>query len=273
MDNAFGWIKIHRKMLDWEWYEDTNTVRLFLHIILKANFEDKKWRGSVIHRGQLVTSVSDLSFETNLTIKQVRTCLDRLISCGAVGKQTTNKYTLLTICNYESYQQNELANGKQEGKQEGNPTANKGQTKGKQKATTKEYKESKELKEIKNNNTLTCVNTREQRFAKWLETNCPYIAKHYTLPTETEFEKLVNAYGAEMVADTCQQIENRADLRKRYTNLYRTLLNWLKKEKQSNMTNNEREREKRLASYAKVANEFLNTPIRECETIPFDVEH
>lgn len=124
-----------------------------------------------------------------------------------------------------------------------------------------------------NNNSLTCVNTREKLFAQWLESNCPYIAKHYTLPTETEFEKLVNAYGAEMVADTCQQIENRADLRKRYTNLYRTLLNWLKKEKQSNMTNNEREREKRLASYAKVANEFLNTPIRECETIPFDVEH
>ena len=122
------------------------------------------------------------------------------------------------------------------------------------------------------NNTLTCVNTREKLFAQWLESNCPYIAKHYTLPTETEFEKLVNAYGAEMVADTCQQIENRADLRKRYVNLYRTLLNWLKKEKQSNMTNDEREREKRLASYAKVANEFLNTPIRECETIPFDME-
>ena len=123
-----------------------------------------------------------------------------------------------------------------------------------------------------NNNTLTRVNTRAQGFADWLTINCPYIAKHYTLPTDSELDKLVNVYGSEMVTDTCQQIENRADLRKRYTNLYRTLLNWLKKEKQSNMTNDEREREKRLASYAKVANEFLNTPIRECETIPFDME-
>ena len=122
------------------------------------------------------------------------------------------------------------------------------------------------------NNTLTRVNTRAQGFADWLTINCPYIAKHYTLPTDSELDKLVNVYGSEMVTDTCQQIENRADLRKRYTNLYRTLLNWLKKEKQSNMTNDEREREKRLASYAKVANEFLNTPIRECETIPFDME-
>lgn len=258
-DNELGWVKIHRKMLDWEWYEDTNTVRLFLHIILKANFEEKKWRGSVIHRGQLVTSVSGLSFETNLTIKQVRTCLDRLISCGAVGKQTTNKYTLLTICNYESYQQNELANGKQEGKQEGNPTANKGQTKGKQRATTKEYKESKELKEIKNNNMLThIVSAHTQQFYDWLKENCPYLYDNLRLPTDEQFERLCSTYGSQLIADICLQIENRADLRKKYKVLYPTLCNWLKKEKQSNMTNDEREREKRLASYAKVAADFFN---------------
>ena len=116
---------------------------------------------------------------------------------------------------------------------------------------------------VNENNTLTCVNTHALRiseqsknFDAWLTDKCPYIAKHYTLPTDTELQKLVDQFGANMVADVCEQIENRADLRKKYTNLYRTLLNWLKRESEKNMSNDERERNKRLASYAAVAAEF-----------------
>jgi hypothetical protein len=66
-------------------------------------------------------------------------------------------------------------------------------------------------------------------FEEWLKENCPYIAKHYTLPNEKELSKLKEKYSSEQIAETCTQIENRKDLRKRYTNLYRTLLNWLKR--------------------------------------------
>lgn len=68
-------------------------------------------------------------------------------------------------------------------------------------------------------------------FKGWLESNCPYIFKHYTLPTEKELEKLKQQYGSNTIAETCQQIENRKDLRKRYSNLYRTLLNWMKRDR------------------------------------------
>ncbi len=68
-------------------------------------------------------------------------------------------------------------------------------------------------------------------FKSWLESNCPYIFKHYTLPTEKELEKLKQQYGSNTIAETCQQIENRKDLRKRYSNLYRTLLNWMKRDR------------------------------------------
>lgn len=131
-------------------------------------------------------------------------------------------------------------------------------------------KRNKENEDKENINTLTCVNTHALRtseqsknFDVWLTDKCPYIAKHYTLPTDTELQKLVDQFGAKMVADVCEQIENRADLRKKYTNLYRTLLNWLKRESEKNMTQDERERQKRLASYAAVAAEFLNTEVRD----------
>ena len=69
---------------------------------------------------------------------------------------------------------------------------------------------------------------RYAKFRQWLETACPYITGHYTnLITEKEFEKLLGRYAAEDVRDIIEDIENRADLRKRYTNLYRTVLNWL----------------------------------------------
>lgn len=67
-----GWIKIHRRILSWEWYNDNNVKVLFLHLLLKANHEDKEWNGITIKRGQLLTSVSRLAKETHLSVRQTR---------------------------------------------------------------------------------------------------------------------------------------------------------------------------------------------------------
>ena len=139
--NDIGWIKLHRKLIDWEWYKDVNTFKLFLHLLLKANTETKKWQGQTINRGQLITSLKNLSHETGLTEKEVRTAISKLEKTKEVGKQTTSVNTTLTMINYDLYQ----SMGKPTDKQK----ANEGQSKGKQGATTKEYKEEEELKEDK----------------------------------------------------------------------------------------------------------------------------
>jgi hypothetical protein len=54
--------------------------------------------------------------------------------------------------------------------------------------------------------------------------------------TEAELGKLKQQYGSELIAETCSDIENRIDLRKKYSHLYRTLLNWLKKRNENNRT-------------------------------------
>ena len=59
-----SWIKIYRSLLDWEWYDDINTCRLFIHLLLTANYEDKKWHGMVIKRGQRFCSSVTLAWET-----------------------------------------------------------------------------------------------------------------------------------------------------------------------------------------------------------------
>lgn len=100
------WIKIFPyRLLEWEWYDDLYMFRLFMHLLLKANYRDKEWHGTIIKRGQLVTSLANLSAETGLTYQQVRTCLDKLNKTGEINKQTTNKFTIITVCKYGKYQQ------------------------------------------------------------------------------------------------------------------------------------------------------------------------
>ena len=84
---------MYRSFLDWEWYPDTNCVRLALHFILKANYRAKKWKGLIIDRGQLVTSRGQLSEETGLSEMQIRTAIDKLDNCGFITKSGTRKYT------------------------------------------------------------------------------------------------------------------------------------------------------------------------------------
>ena len=99
-----GWIKLHRQILDWEWYNDINVKVLFLHLLLTANYEDKKWQGTIIKRGQLVTSRQHLAEQTGLSEQQVRTAIDKLKSTNNITTKSTNKYTTITIENYELYQ-------------------------------------------------------------------------------------------------------------------------------------------------------------------------
>lgn len=67
-----------------------------------------------------------------------------------------------------------------------------------------------------------------KKFDEWVKKNAPFCYEHLTPLTEAEFESLKSKYTNKEIADTIEQIENRKDLRKKYTSLYRTLLNWLK---------------------------------------------
>jgi preprotein translocase subunit SecF len=101
-----GWIKLHRKLLKWEWFTTPNMLQLFIYLILSANFEDGKFQGKEIKRGQLITGRIKLSQETGLSVQSVRSCLERLKSTGEITIQTTNKHSTITICNYDEYQIN-----------------------------------------------------------------------------------------------------------------------------------------------------------------------
>lgn len=144
-----GYIKLHRQILEWEWYQDTNVKLLFIHCLLKANYQDKKWQGLMIPRGSFVTSFEILANETGLTTKQIRTALNKLERTGDLASKRTNRFSLVTVVKYSDFQDNDCEEGTQKGTQEGTQRADEGQTEGTQRATTKEIKETKESKESK----------------------------------------------------------------------------------------------------------------------------
>ena len=120
-----GYIKLWRSLLKWEWYSDANVSRLFIHLLLTANYEDTTWRGETIHRGQRLTSVAKLAEETGLTTKEVRTALGKLTRTNELTIRTTNKYSVITIEKYGSFQSPDDGEGKQTGKQTADDQASK----------------------------------------------------------------------------------------------------------------------------------------------------
>lgn len=148
MEDNKGFVKLYRSMLTWEWYDDINVKILFLHLILTANYEDKKWRGKVIKRGQRVVSVKKLSEELGITVRQVRTAIDKLVMTNDLTNSKFAECNVLTLVNYDKYQTvtNEMTNV---GQTSDKRLTNRWQTSDKSMTTTKEYKEREEYKEYK----------------------------------------------------------------------------------------------------------------------------
>ena len=166
-----GYIKIYKKMLKWEWYDDINTKVLFLHCLLRANWEVAKWHGIELQKGQFVTSLASLSKETQLSVQQVRTSLEHLISTGEVTSNQQGKYRIITVNNWCEYQGSNKVSNKviTRCQQDGNKVV----------TTDKEYKEKKEVKNIN------------------IDVNKKHIYgeyKHVRL-TQKQYDKLITDYG------------------------------------------------------------------------------
>jgi hypothetical protein len=105
-----GWIKLHRKILGWEWFKDDNTFRVFMYLLLSANHKDKKWKGIDVKRGQVITGRVAISESLNISERATRTCLNRLKTTSEIAIKTTNRFSIVTICKYELYQISENGN-------------------------------------------------------------------------------------------------------------------------------------------------------------------
>lgn len=99
----YGFVPLWRSIFDWEWYKEPKIFKTYIHCFLKANYTDKQWQGKIIKRGQFVTSIKHLSEETGLSEQNVRTAIKNLTKTGELTIKTTNRNTIITVNNYDTY--------------------------------------------------------------------------------------------------------------------------------------------------------------------------
>ena len=100
------YIKLFRNILNWEWWHDINTCRVFIFLLLKANWKDSTWKGIEVKRGSYISSLDKVAADTDLTRDEVRTAIKHLTKTKEITTVTTRKYTVFSVLNYDLYQSN-----------------------------------------------------------------------------------------------------------------------------------------------------------------------
>jgi hypothetical protein len=185
--NNTGYIKIHRSILGWEWYDDKNTKIVFLHLLLNANFEDRNWHGILIKRGQVLIGRSKLAKSTCLSEQEIRTSISKLKSTNEITIESTNRFTIITLTKYDLYQSCDTKINQQNNHQYSQPTTNNQPTTNQQSTTTKELKEYKEIEISKDISTKKIF---ESEFENEIAKENHKILKNQTNSKKTQVQAL-----------------------------------------------------------------------------------
>jgi len=106
MNNS--WIFLYRKIIKTSFYKNSKAVHLAIHCIIRANYKDRSilWNNELValKAGQFITGRKVLSDETGISEQGIRTILKVLEKCQFLTTTSTNKYSVITICNYKEYQ-------------------------------------------------------------------------------------------------------------------------------------------------------------------------
>ena len=99
-----SYIKLFRKMTEWEHFKDSNTVHVFIYLLISAVGIDTVYNGFRLKAGQYVTTIKHISESTGLSAMQVRRCVNVLKQSGEIETKSTNQYTVFTVLHYSDYQ-------------------------------------------------------------------------------------------------------------------------------------------------------------------------
>jgi len=146
MDNN-GWVKLHRKLLDNCIYKDANLLQLFIYCLLKANHKPNtilfNYQEITIQRGQFITGRLQLAKELNQKPSSLRNRLQLLEKLGILDIKSNNKFSMVTVLNYSTYQDEVTLKGQQKGQPLDNHLTTKGQPLDTNNNDNKEKKEKK----------------------------------------------------------------------------------------------------------------------------------
>lgn len=125
-----GWIKVHRKALNDGWLTNPKLWAFWCYCLLKASYQDTNifFNGIQIPllKGQLIIGRKKTAQELKMGEQEIRTCITKLKNYGNITTKVTNRYTIITIVNWDTYQGQEDTSNQQpnQGLTKGQPTTN-----------------------------------------------------------------------------------------------------------------------------------------------------
>jgi len=103
-----GWIKLHRQLLTNGWFRNHKVLVFWIYCLLKASHKPIKvtvgYQVIPLDAGQFIFGRKEASAETRLSEQEIRTCLFFLKSSKNLTLQVTNKFSIISIVNWERYQ-------------------------------------------------------------------------------------------------------------------------------------------------------------------------
>ena len=123
-----SYIRLDRKITEWGWFTDSNTLKVWVYLLVNAQYHDSVFKGIEVKRGQLVTGRKKLAERLEMSESQVRTCLEHLVSTNEITINSTNKYSVITIVKYGIYQGGDDDDSQQNDQQDSQQIANESPT-------------------------------------------------------------------------------------------------------------------------------------------------
>lgn len=96
-----GYVKLSSDLPQWAWYEDNNTLAVYIRLILGAAWRDCDYQNVHLKRGQIATTLPLIAQQSKLTVQQIRTILERLKSTGKITVEKTPKFSIITLIEYD----------------------------------------------------------------------------------------------------------------------------------------------------------------------------
>lgn len=213
IDNKGGYVRFFRSFLEWEWWDDINTFRLFSYLLLSVAFTPYQYKGKKYPAGTLITTLSELSQKTGLSPQSTRTSLKKLEKTKEILKKSTNEKTLITIVKWRSFQSVDGAEQQ---------TTNKRLTNEQQTTNKPPYEEFKNVI----NNSLskqTRAPAREEEKSAFGKFDNVYL----TLP---EWAELLRVCGLEKATDYVERLSCRIANGYDYLNHFATIIDWFRRD-------------------------------------------
>lgn len=105
-----GFVQLADNLSEWEWFNDKNTVYVYIRLLLSASWGERDYKGVHLQRGQLIISQREFADKCGITRQELRTIFNRLTATRKITITSTHKFSLITVVEYDCASQTPTRN-------------------------------------------------------------------------------------------------------------------------------------------------------------------